>query len=93
MHDDKACNMRDMGTTGAINWAPTDGDKSRLNLNHTLLMVKRAKYIARFNDIDGIYHVMPILQFIPRGHTVARWVGARFIAPAVTTIHVITHPL
>jgi hypothetical protein len=29
-----------------------DGDKSRLNLRHTPLMVKRAKYTVRFNDID-----------------------------------------
>ena len=51
-------------THPAMHCAPTDDDKSRLNLHHTPLIVKRAKHITRFNDIDGIYHVMPIPQFI-----------------------------
>ncbi len=55
-----------------------DGDKSCSNPHHTPLIVKRAKYIARFNDINWIYHVMPMPQFI------ARCVGARFIAPDFT---------
>ncbi len=44
-------------------------EPSHIDMHQTPLIVKRVKYIARFNDIDGIYHVMPIPQFI------ARWVG------------------
>ena len=44
--------------TGAMNWAPTHGDQSRLNLYYVLSIVKRVKYPARFNNIDRNYHVI-----------------------------------
>ncbi len=33
------CNMRGMVTTGAINWAPTNGDKSRLYITYHFYIV------------------------------------------------------
>ena len=45
--------------TGIMNWAPTHGNQSRLNLHHTLFIAKRVQCLARFNHIDGKYHAIP----------------------------------
>ena len=52
------CTIRDVVITGAINYAPTHGDQSRLNLHHISFIAKRVQYLARSNHIDGKYHAI-----------------------------------
>ena len=57
-------------------------EPSHIDMHQTPLIVKRAEYIARFDDIDVIYHVMPVPQFI------TRWVGVLRMAIKVPVRHI-----